>query len=1112
MNVHLPIYTHFKEITTLLTTHQVILVAGETGSGKSTQLPQLCYALFKDKVGLIGHTQPRRIAAKTIAARIALELNTPLGHLVGYQMRFNDALSDATRIKVMTDGILLAETAHDPLLKKYHTLIIDEAHERSLNIDFILGYFKKILYRRPDLKIIITSATLDHEKLAKHFNAPIVVVEGRTFPIEIRYQALDSPTKEIQSTLFASVSAALDRLQDEASGDTLVFLPTEREIRDLRRKLSVRFNRHEVLPLYARLPLSAQQKIFHRGSIPRIILATNVAETSLTVPNVRYVVDSGLARISRFNARFKIQRLPIEAISQANANQRAGRAGRTSPGIVIRLYAEEDFNKRPLFLEPELFRTSLSAVILTMLKLNLGNIVDFPFIDLPPHSSINEGYKELIALQAIEKYQDQYRLTEVGRHMNRFPLDPRLARMLIAGDQFQVLAEILIIISHLSIQNPREYPEDQLERAKNMHRQYEHPESEFLTILNLWHSIQAERHKLSNNQFKQYCQSHFFSYSRLCEWQDLHHELTELATPTGAKHAKPADKVHYQMLHQAILTGSLHFIGMYDEEKKCFRGAENKLFYIFPGSALVKKKFKWLMAESLMETQKVYARMIARIEPNWLEPLSRHLSRKHYSEPMYDVKMDEVMAFETVLLYGLPIISRRKVMFAHKNLVLAREIFIREGLIPTQNRAEKAILENWENKLRRLGFCFSDDEAYQFYDKTLPPDARSFKSMQGPIPQLDISERLQALQPFLAEYPDELMIQGAVYPLTYLFEPGEPADGVTMQIQIPQLLQLHPPVQHPHAEYNLKFLVVDEAGKGLAKSNSISALKQHFSEQLNILVNQANSPFDDQIYQSWSFGDLPLQINQGFTAVSPHKTLQGIQLKIHHDPLTAQAIHPKGVFLLARLDYAREIKALKQDSTILGRLSELSFIQDKTSLTTEFTDFALAFFFARAEVDLAQIYTETQFKNLRDLKAKFYPHQVYLQNWLGNLTRPLLNIRVQLKNLSAKQGLAESLKDIQNHFLALCTPHFFTTTPLKYMERYPIYFKGIELRIQRLQHNPERELKLAAELNSIWQQRPSALPITLRWLFEEYRLSLFAQELKTILPMSTQKMQNYLKS
>lgn len=1185
----LPIHNHFAEIATLLTKHQVILVAGETGSGKSTQLPQLCYQLFKDRPGLIGHTQPRRIAAKTIAARIAEEMQTPLGGLTGYQIRFNDALSQDTHIKIMTDGILLAETRDDPLLKHYHTLIIDEAHERSLNIDFLLGYLKQILPQRPDLKLIITSATLDHERLAKHFAAPVFIVEGRTYPVSIRYQPLNTKGRDAFDALYSGIISALLQLQQEASGDVLVFLPTEREIREYRRKLAERFLPYEVLPLYARLPLSSQQKIFHSGNRPRIILTTNVAETSVTVPNVRYVIDSGLARVSRFNAKLKIQRLPIEAISQANAKQRAGRAGRTRDGIVIRLYTEEDLQNRPSFLEPELLRTSLSAVILMMLKLKLQRIENFPFIDPPPNNLIHEGYKELLALQAIAEKNSHYILTRIGEQMSRFPLDPRLARMLVAGREFRVLPEILAIVSNLTIQDPREYPEEMLTKAQARHQRYAHPESEFLSILNLWNIVRTETQGFSNNQFKRYCEQHFLSVTRMREWQALHHELSEVCEKLGWEIVPMPEATAYQAVHQSILTGSLHFIGYYDDEKQCFRGAENKLFQIFPGSALAKKKFKWVMSESLMETQKVYARIVARIEANWLEPISRHLVKKQYSEPHYDNKMDEVIAYETVLLYGLPIITRRKTLFAKKDPALAREIFIREGLLPKQDQDAKALLMIWEAKLRRSGICFTEEEAFTHYNTIVSPEAVSFKTLSTPPAPFGISERLRELYPFLEQYPDQWQINGKSFTLNYVFDPLSDEDGISMQLHLDDLPDIpdtlsawlpkgllqekitillrelpksmrrlfipipdtakaimaslkdlpinqdfysilakalsqrtEEPVKSSELEMmlseidlpaylQLRFNILNAEGKILKTDISIAALKKAFADELHTLINQKQATYDNTVYTNWEFADLPAQVDKAYPALTPVQN--GVQIKLYHDIAEAAQIHGEGIFVLAKVHFHKELKALKSVPAVANELGKLTFITNKTQLTESFLDYALWRFFDEQEFDLSAIKTKAIFQDLLTARANFYTYSLELQKWLNTLTAPLLDLRIQLKNLSQKHGLAVSVHDLQNQFNALCTPGLFKEVPRVYLKRYPVYFKGMQLRIEKLINNPERELRLFAEFITCfkkYQQNIQLYEKDLRWIFEEYRISLFAQELKTLFPISTKKMQELL--
>ena len=1126
----LPIHDHFDEIAELLSSHSVILVAGETGSGKSTQLPQLCLKLMPE--ARIGHTQPRRIAAKAVAARVAEELKTPLGQIVGYQVRFDEALSANTRIKVMTDGILLAETEGDPLLKRYDVLIIDEAHERSLNIDFILGYVKQILPKRSDLKVIITSATLDHERLAAHFGAPIVEVAGRTYPIEMRYAPL--PGREKQNALYQAVLANLVRLQNEARGDTLIFLPTERDIREMRKRLSERFLHHEVLPLYARLPLSTQQKVFHPGQAPRIILATNVAETSLTVPRIRYVIDSGLARVSRFHSALKIQRLPIEAISKANAKQRAGRAGRTMPGVCVRLYEEEDFQNRPEFLEPEILRTNLSAVILQMMKLNLGDIRRFPFIEAPPHHLIEEGYKELFELQAVSR--SPWCLTPIGRAMSNLPLDPRLARMVIAGEKNHCLHEVLTIVSHLSVQDPREIPEEGAEKAKVMHRRYDHPESEFLSILNLWTMVHAETEGASTNQFRRYCEGHYLSFNRMREWQGVYAEVAaqlNLIPPAPLGASKACKGGFNPLIHQSLLTGTLHFIGFYDDEKQCYRGAESKLFSIFPGSALAKKKFKWLMAESLMETTKTYARMIAKIDPAWLEPLARHLLKYQYAAPYYDVASDEVRAFESALLYGMPVVSRRRVSFAKRDPVLSREIFIREGLVPVtmeggkfllENQATHAKLRTWEAKLRRLGIAPSSEEWEAFYESCLPAHVFNFRSLDSRLRGndsdmiYDASERLATLEERAGEYPDFLEINGSRLPLSYVFDFDSPQDGVTLSVPLLDLGNLPDDVgdQYP----GIYFEIIDPDHKPLAVSQDLSALKAQFKMNATQVLQKTNlTALPQGVFPHWSFGDLPTTMDvviQGkktrvFPSFVESEDGKGLEITLFGTAEEAEDAQTQGVLFFLQKEWAKELKGLAQDSAVHKAMGELSFIDERKNLIDEFKLRVLAHFFEAEAIDLSSIYTEHAFLELVAMRGGWWNHQLAWIKWLTNVAQETLKVRLALRSLSSK-GLASSIKDLNDQFNRLLMKHFLLHTDSQWLKRYPVYLKGMGLRIERLKHNPNREISIFADLSPLLHKAQKAHREDVEWQFEELRLSLFAQELKAIIPMSLQKMKMHLQS
>ncbi len=1099
MNPNLPIAAYFGEIETLLATHQVILVAGETGSGKSTQLPQLCLHLGYAQTGLIGHTQPRRIAAKSIASRVAEELKVSLGSTVGYQVRFNEACSEATQIKLMTDGILLAEIAHDPLLKRYALIIVDEAHERSLNIDFLLGYLKKILPQRPDLKLIITSATLEHERLAAYFKAPLLTVEGRSHPIEMRYRPE------------ASLMSALIELHQQARGDVLVFLPTERDIRDYRKKLVERFPRHEILALYARLPLSAQQKVFHPGQKERIILATNVAETSLTVPRVLHVIDSGEARVSRFNSKLKIQRLPIEAISQANAKQRAGRAGRIAPGICIRLYEEADLFNRPAYLEPEILRTNLSAVILQMLQLRLGTLEQFDLLDPPSRALIHEGYAELFELQAIDA---QKKLTPLGRNLSRFSVDPRLARMLCEANKNRTLAEVAIIVSNLSTQDPREYPEDQQEKAKGMHQRYQHPDSEFLTILNLWQRVMTETQGLSKNKFRAYCEAHFLSPLRMQEWQSVLHEIHAQFKILGWTVNAVSEVPSYVLIHQALLTGCLHFVAEYDKEKQCFRGAHQKLLKIFPGSALAQKKLKWLMAESLMETKHTYARIVAKIEVSWLEPLCKHLVKYQYSEPYYDVAYDAVMTYQSVLLYGLVIVSRRKMQFSHKNPVLAREVFIREALVDrVKMQSGYLALLQAEAKLRRLGIAPNDEELQVFLEEYLPMDVVSFKTLKE-LPELDEAPYLAPFNSALQAYPDVFEVGGRRLKLQYIFDWDHPEDGVCLEVPLLDLANL------PNLPYKIK--VMNAEGQCLAISEDLAALKAQFQMEAATLLKQVDSPLPQGVFQAWDFADfpaeMPLMVQGKRVQVYPALTRveAGVSIEPFPDAETAALHHEEGVLYLLEQALAKELRLLRQETSVLKAASDLSFISEKKTIMDEFAVTVLEDFYQLKEIDFTKMYRQAQFVDAVGQRGEFWNHQKTWLNWLEQVRVLAVGLRVSLRSLPQKQGLQASQADLYAQFEFLLSRHFMSTTPIEWLKRYPVYLKGMQLRIERLKNNLSRELKLFEEFQPLWQtfsdpkRKIKGDRELLRWWFQEWRLSLFAQELKPMISVSAKRLSEQL--
>ncbi|WP_423252116.1 ATP-dependent RNA helicase HrpA [Vibrio vulnificus] len=811
----LPVSQKKDDIADAIAHHQVVIVAGETGSGKTTQLPKICAELGRGKFGLIGHTQPRRLAARSVANRIAEEMETQLGDFVGYKVRFNDQISENTQIKLMTDGILLAEIQHDRFLNQYDTIIIDEAHERSLNIDFILGYLKELLPRRPDLKVIITSATIDPERFSNHFGgAPIIEVSGRTYPVETRYRPLGGETEDDRDQL-EGIFDAVDELCDEGLGDILIFMNGEREIRDTADALAKRkLKDTEIVPLYARLSAGEQNKIFQPHTGRRIVLATNVAETSLTVPGIKYVIDPGTARISRYSYRTKVQRLPIEPVSQASANQRKGRCGRVQEGICIRLYSEDDFNSRPEFTDPEILRTNLASVILQMTALGLGDIEAFPFVEAPDKRNILDGVRLLEELGAINSNakDPKKRLTAVGKQLARLPIDPRLARMVLEAPRLGCLKEVMIIAAASSIQDPRERPSDKQQSADDKHRRFYHEDSDFLTFVNLWNHIQKQQKALSGNQFRRQCKDDYLNYLRVREWQDVYFQIHQSMREMEFKlNSEPGS---YDAVHSAILTGLLSHIGMKDQEKNEYHGARNARFHIFPGSGLFKKQPKWVMSAELVETSKLWGRIIAKIQPEWIEPLAKHLIKRSHSEPHWSKKQAAVMAYEKVMLYGIPIVPKRLVNYGNIDASVSREIFIRSALVEgdwetkhaffKQNRKLLLEVEELEHKSRRRDILVDDEELFQFYDQRVGTEVVSgrhfdtwWKQASKKEPELLNFEKEMLFKGDAShvtdlDYPNFWHQNGLKLKLSYQFEPGDDSDGVTVHIPLPILNQIDP--------------------------------------------------------------------------------------------------------------------------------------------------------------------------------------------------------------------------------------------------------------------------------------------------------------------------------
>ena len=920
----LPVSQKKDEIAKAILENQVIIIAGETGSGKTTQIPKICLELGRGVSGLIGHTQPRRIAASTVANRIAEELDSELGGIVGYRVRFTDKVSDNSYIKLMTDGILLAEIQNDRFLTKYDTIIIDEAHERSLNIDFLLGYLKRLLPRRPDLKVIITSATIDPERFATHFadrngkNAPIIEVSGRTFPVETLYRPLEEYAGGDQ---IEGIFNAVDELQRIGRGDILIFMNGEREIRDTAEALTKRNLRDtEVLPLFARLSGAEQNRIFqsHRGQ--RIVLATNVAETSLTIPGIKYVIDTGTVRISRYSYRTKVQRLPIEPISQASANQRMGRCGRVSAGVCIRLYGEDDFISRPEFTDPEILRTNLSSVILQMLALGLGELNQFPFVQPPEDRNIKDGLSLLEELGAVNLQASDARnkLTPLGRQLAKLPVDPRLARMILAAQEHDCVHEVMVISAALSIQDPRERPMEKQQASDEKHRRFYDKDSDYMAFVNLWGYIKEQRNALSSNQFRKMCQKEFLAYMRVREWQDIYAQIKQVIDELDIKvNQKEPD---FDSIHQALLAGLLSHIGFKDKEQH-YLGARNSKFFMFPGSGLFKKQPKWGMFAELVETSKLFGRISARIKPEWVEQQAQHLIKRSYAEPHWQKKSGVVGAFENQTLYGLPIVTKRKVTYTNIDPILCRELFIRHALVEGEfntrhqffkdNQALLNDIEELEHKSRRRDILVDDETLFTFYDEQVPQNVCSAKQFDS------WWNREKKKQPDLLNYQrDDVMAHDAThvtenaYPdywqqgdfklqLSYAFEPGTAQDGVTVNVPLALLNQIKPEGfewQIPALREELLIALIKTLPKPIRR-NFVPAPNYAQAAMANLepLKVPLYAAFEKQLLRmtgvripedSWDVSALPTHLRIKFNVIDDNKKVLAVGtdlLQLQHD-------------------------------------------------------------------------------------------------------------------------------------------------------------------------------------------------------------------------------------
>ncbi|QFT21441.1 ATP-dependent RNA helicase HrpB [Pseudomonas sp. THAF187a] len=1271
----LPIAAKRDEIKAALEKSQVVVIAGETGSGKTTQLPKICLELGRGVHGLIGHTQPRRLAARSVATRVAEEIGTPLGELVGYQVRFEDQSKDGTLIKLMTDGILLAETQHDRFLEKYDTLIVDEAHERSLNIDFLLGYLKTLLPRRPDLKLIITSATIDLERFSKHFDdAPIIEVSGRTYPVETWYRPLAAEVDEEGESLLDDLTvdqgilAALDEIAaheqsvGKRPGDVLVFLPGEREIREaaeVLRKANLRFT--EVLPLYARLTPAEQQKIFAPMPGRKVVLATNVAETSLTVPGIRYVIDSGTARISRYSYRAKVQRLPIEAVSQASANQRKGRCGRVEPGICIRLYSEEDFLGRPEFTDPEILRTNLAAVILQMLHLRLGSIEDFPFIEPPDGKAISDGFNLLQELSAVNR---ESQLTPIGRQLARLPIDPRLGRMVLEGARQGSLEEILIVAAALSVQDPRERPMDRQQAADQAHAQWKDVDSDFAALINLWRGFEEKRQELGSNPLRTWCKKNFLNYMRLREWRDAHRQLVLIARDLqlSGKGARKADSAstqvdgsghppyektqsptptrdtrvnaiarqqaeaseaavrakNYAAVHKAILAGLLSQIGQKTEEGD-YLGARQRRFWIHPSSVIGRKKPTWVMAAELVETTKLFARMVAKIEPDWIEPLAAHLVKKNHLEPHWEKKRGQVVAYEQVTLYGLIIVGRRPVHYGPIDPPVAREMFIREGLVRgeinsrvrclTANRQLLERLDELEAKSRRRDILADEETLFGYYEARIPQDiyqAASFESWykkgSASDAQLLIMREEDALardarEVTAAQYPDTLHIGELQLPLSYHFEPNHPRDGVTLRVPAPLLPQLQPerlgwlvpglleakcvalvrglpkalrknfvPVPDfvgaaldklhfgqgslPHAlgaellrmtgarvsdeawaeaadslESHLKMNieVVDARGKFLGEGRDLAELTARFAEASQAALAIPQQDKAPKTVEAKAFAEV---------AEKAQQKIAGLSMTVYPALVEEAGVVKEGRFpTQAEADYQHR-RALQR--LLLQQLSEQAkFLRGKLPGLTElgllYRDIgrveALVEDILLASLDACILDGEVTLP--RDGAALAQLAERKRGDWtahaerIARLALEILKLHHGLlKRFKGKIDLAQAmaLNDIKQQLGNLVYAGFVRETPGEWLKEVPRYLKAIEQRLDKVGAQVQRDRVWTAELSGYWEQYQARTAkhlqegkrdpqlVLYRWMLEEYRVSLFAQQLGTKMAVSDKRL------
>jgi ATP-dependent RNA helicase HrpA len=1193
----LPIVARREEIRAAIEQHPVVVVCGETGSGKTTQLPKILLEMGRAAAGRIGHTQPRRIAARSVAARVAEELGGELGGLVGYKVRFHGELGAESVIKLMTDGILLAETQGDPQLRQYGSIILDEAHERSLNIDFLIGYLKNLVSRRSDLKVVVTSATIDAERFSRHFGgAPVIEVSGRLYPVEMRYRPVggdaEDTTRDEEEQALAD---AVDELCREGEGDVLVFLPGEREIRDTAEVLRKRRFRGEILPLYSRLSAAEQDRVFKPGGARRIVLATNVAETSLTVPRIRYVVDGGLARVKRYSYRNKVEMLRVEPISQAAARQRAGRCGRVANGVCVRLYSEEEFDQRPAYTDPELLRSSLASVILRAKSLGLGEVENFPFLDPPSPRAIADGYALLMELGAVDERNE---LTVVGGELAKLPLDPRVARMLVAARAEGCLAQVLVIAAALSVQDPRERPMDRAAAADERHARFADERSDFLGFLELW-KLQDEA------GLRRLCRENFLSVPRMREWRDIHAQLeatlAEMNWPRSS--VDPQKQDGYRAIHRALLAGLLGNVGMRDEADGNYGGARGIKYWVHPGSR-VRKPGKWIVAAELVETTRLYARTVAAIDPKWLEELGAHLLKRERTEPHWEKERAQVVALERGTLYGLPVYANRKVPYGPIDPARARDIFVRSALVEgdfdtrapffAHNRRLVTEIERLEHKSRRPDILVDDELIHAFYAERIAQGIhngtdfeRWRRQAERANPKLlflarDDLMRHEAAGITTGNFPPELQLGLNRFALEYHFEPGSPRDGVTMDVPLALLNQIPaarcewlvpgllrekvramlkslpqrlrhkigpldefaaafceevPPSDTPlaaalsraiRAELDLEvpldafrpdsapphlhmnFRAVGDDARQLAMGRDLAELKRNFATQVEQVLQEHSPIPESQRYTGWTMGDLAelMELERSGQTLVGYPALvdagDAVTLQVFDSPEKAREVHRAGVrrlLAIAFRDRIRELeRSLAKDIALAPLRSDVVTAALERSFLAESAPMAQAEFARRVEDGRSRL-------NL-------------IAQEIARAARGILaeHAALQRKLTTMSKAFPRETDDVKRQLARLLAPGWLARTPWERLQHLPRYLKAASARLDKLRADPGRDARAAAELAALEQPYRRELAARARharahadleqfgWLLEELRVSLFAQELKTPVPVSSKRL------